>query len=101
MGGAAAWCVAHRGGPGGVLVKLKFQERLVRERQERERQAEVDRLAQLEKKRVEKETRKRVKMEKKEKKAREARMMKTGQVRVPEDCSTLKEAVNTVNGYEH
>ena len=37
-----------------ALVKLKFQERLVRERQERERQAEVERLKQLEKKRVEK-----------------------------------------------
>jgi hypothetical protein len=34
---------------------------------------------------------------KKAKKAREAKMMKTGQVRVPEDCSTLKEAVETVD----
>jgi hypothetical protein len=39
-----------------------------------------------------------VKRERKEKKAREARMMKTGQVRVPEDCSTLQEAVKTVHG---
>ena len=38
-----------------AVVKLKFQDRLVRERQERERQAEVNRLEQLEEKSVEKE----------------------------------------------
>jgi len=82
------------------LVKLKFQERLARERQERKHQAKADRLEQLEKKRVEKESRKKMKRERKEKKARAAaraaRMKKTGQICVPEDCSTLKEAVKKV-----
>jgi hypothetical protein len=35
---------------------------------------------------------------KKEKKARDARMKKTGQVRVPEDCKMLDEAVKMVHG---
>jgi uncharacterized protein YjiS (DUF1127 family) len=60
---------------------------LVRERQERERQ--------------EKEMRRKMKKEKKEKKAREARMKKTGQVRVPEDCKTLEEAVEVVRAIDH
>jgi len=83
------------------LVKMKFQERLVRERQERERQAETERLEQLERDRVEKEMRRKMKKEKKEKKAREARMKKTGQVRVPEDCKTLEEAVRAVQAIDH